>query len=106
MLRDVPKQIADLIPADPMASALLEAFTEFPAEMQEHERTRLNNRAKEIYTSSVAPAFQKLHDYVVSIYLPACPGSLAASALPKGAGAYAFHFRCQTTTALPPHQIP
>ncbi|MEQ1353964.1 MAG: DUF885 family protein, partial [Candidatus Acidiferrum sp.] len=31
MLRDLPKQIADLIPADPMASALLEAFTEFPA---------------------------------------------------------------------------
>jgi uncharacterized protein (DUF885 family) len=30
MLRDVPKQIADLIPADPMASALLEPFKNFP----------------------------------------------------------------------------
>ena len=29
-MRDVPKQIADLIPADPLASALLQPFTEFP----------------------------------------------------------------------------
>ena len=31
MLRDVPKQIADLVPADPMASALLQPFKEIPA---------------------------------------------------------------------------
>jgi uncharacterized protein (DUF885 family) len=105
MLRDVPKQIADLIPADPMASALLEAFTEFPADMQEHERTRLSNRAKEIYSARVAPAFQKLHDYVATNYLPACRESIAASALPKGAEAYAFHVRWQTTTDLTPQQI-
>jgi uncharacterized protein (DUF885 family) len=105
MLRDLPKQIADLIPADPMASALLEAFTEFPAEMQEHERTRLSNRGKGIYTSSVAPAFQKLHDYVATTYLPACRDSIAATALPKGAEAYAFHVRWQTTTDLTPQQI-
>ncbi len=30
-MRDVPKQIADLIPADPLASALLQPFTEFPS---------------------------------------------------------------------------
>jgi uncharacterized protein (DUF885 family) len=105
MLRDLPKQIADLIPADPMASALLQAFTEFPAEMQEHERTRLSNRAKQIYSASAAPAFQKLHDYVAATYLPACRDSIAASALPKGAEAYAFHVRWQTTTDLTPQQI-
>ena len=105
MLRDVPKQIADLIPADPMASALLEPFTEFPAEMLEHERTRLTNRARGIYSGRVAPAFQKLHDYVVFTYLPACRDSIAATALPKGAEAYAFHVRWQTTTDLTPQQI-
>jgi uncharacterized protein (DUF885 family) len=105
MLRDVPKQIADLIPADPMASALLEPLKEFPAQMLEHERTRLINRAKEIYSGRVAPAFQKLRDYVVSTYLPACRESIAATALPKGAEAYAFHVRWQTTTDLTPQQI-
>ena len=105
MLRDVPKQIADLVPADPLASALLEPFKNFPLEIPEHERTRLTNRAKEIYGTRLVPAFQKLHDYIVSSYLPACRESIAATALPKGAEAYAFHVRWQTTTDLTPQQI-
>ena len=105
MLRDVPKQIADLIPADPLASALLEPFAEFPAGFPEAERSRLTDRAKKIYTSAVAPAFQKFHDYLASTYLPACRESIAATALPNGAAAYAFHVRWQTTTKLTPQQI-
>ena len=105
VLRDVPKQIADLIPADPLASALLDPFKNFPVEIPEHERTRLTNRAKEIYSARVVPAFQKLHDYIVSTYLPACRESIATTALPKGAEAYAFHVRWQTTTNLTPQQI-
>lgn len=105
MLRDVPKQIADLIPADPLASPLLEPFEHFPVEIPEHERTRLTNRAQEIYGARLVPAFQKLHDYIASTYLPACRESIAATALPKGAEAYAFHVRWQTTTNLTPQQI-
>jgi uncharacterized protein (DUF885 family) len=105
MLRDVPKQIANLIPADPLASALLEPFTEFPAGFPEAERVRLTERAKKIYASTVAPAFQKLHDYVASAYIPACRENIAATALPNGAAAYAFHVRWQTTTNLTPQQI-
>jgi uncharacterized protein (DUF885 family) len=105
MLRDVPKQIADLIPADALTSPLLEPFKNFPVEVPEHDRVRLTNRAKEIYVTSLVPAFQKLHDYIVSSYLPACRESIAAAALPKGAEAYAFHVRWQTTTNLTPQQI-
>jgi uncharacterized protein (DUF885 family) len=105
MLRDVPKQIADLIPVDPMASALLEPFKSFPVEITAQERTRLTNRAKEIYSAGVVLAFQKLHDYMVSRYLPASRESIAATALPQGAEAYAFHVRWQTTTNLTPQQI-
>jgi uncharacterized protein (DUF885 family) len=105
MLRDVPKQIANLIPANPLASALLEPFTEFPAGFPEAERVRLTERAKNFYTSAVAPAFQKLYDYVASTYIPACRENIAATALPNGAAAYAFHVRWQTTTNLTPQQI-
>lgn len=104
-LRDVPKQIADLIPADPMSSALLQPFTEFPAGFPEIERVRLVGRATSIYTNSVAPAFQKLHDYFAKTYLPACRETIAATALPGGTPAYAFHVRWQTTTNLTPQQI-
>lgn len=105
MLRDVPKQIAGLIPADPLASPLLQPFIEFPSGFPEAERARLTGSAKGIYKDAVAPAFQKLHDYVGTTYLPACRESIAATALPNGAAAYAFHVRWQTTTNLTPQQI-
>ena len=65
----------------------------------------MTERAKNVYTSAVAPAFQKLHDYVASTYIPACREKVAAPALPNGAAAYAFHVRWQTTTNLTPQQI-
>jgi uncharacterized protein (DUF885 family) len=105
MLRDVPKQISDLIPADSLASALLQPFTEFPMAISESDRTRLTDRAKSLYAAALAPAFQKLHDYVANTYIPACRDSIAATALPNGAASYAFHVRWQTTTTLTPQQI-
>jgi uncharacterized protein (DUF885 family) len=104
-LRDVPKQIADLTPADALASPLLQAFTEFPANFPEADRARLTEQARSIYAASVAPAFRKLHDYVANTYLPACRESIAATALPNGAANYAFLVRWQTTTNLTPQQI-
>jgi uncharacterized protein (DUF885 family) len=104
-LRDLPKQIADLTPADALASALLQPFTEFPPNFPEAERARLAEKAKSIYTTSLVPAFRKLHDYIATTYLPACRESIAATALPNGAPAYAFHVRWQTTTNLTPQQI-
>ncbi len=104
-LRDLPKQIGDLVPADPMASPLLRPFTEFPINIPEGERQRLAGHAKAIYTASLAPAFRKLHDYVAAAYLPACREAIAATALPDGSAAYAFHVRWQTTTSLTPQQI-
>jgi uncharacterized protein (DUF885 family) len=105
VLRDLPKQIADLTPADPLASPLLQPFTEFPANFPAADRARLTEKAKSIYAASVAPAFRKLHDYVASTYLPACRENIAATALPNGAAAYAFLVRWQTTTNLTPQQI-
>jgi len=104
-LRDLPKQIADLTPADPLASPLLQSFTEFPANFPDADRARLTEKAKSIYASSITPAFRKLHDYVASTYLPACRENIAAIALPNGAAAYAFHIRWQTTLNLTPQQI-
>ena len=104
-MRDVPKQVEDLIPADPMKSALLEPFKKFPASIGETDRARLTERAKQIYTSADVPAYRKLHEYLVSTYIPACRESIAASDLPNGVAAYAYRVRCYTTTNLTPAQI-
>jgi len=104
-MRDVPKQIADLLPEDPLKSALLDPFSEFPPSIAGADRAWLINRAKQIYNSSLRPAFMRFHDYVTTIYLPACRDSIAVTAIPNGAASYAFHVRWQTTTELTPQQI-
>ena len=105
-LRDVPKQIADLIPADPLASPLLQArLRDFRPIFAEGERARLTEKAKSIYAASIAPGFRKLHEYVTNTYLPNCRESIAATALPNGGAAYDFHVRWHTTTNLTPRQI-
>jgi len=105
IMRDVPKQIADLAPPDPFKSALLEPFNKFPAGISESDRARLKQRAAEIYTKSVLPAVTRYHDYVANTYIPACREAISATALPDGAAAYAFHIRWQTTTNLDARQI-
>jgi uncharacterized protein (DUF885 family) len=104
-MRDVPQQVADLIPAEPLKSALLEPFTEFPTSISAAEQARLTERAAKIYASAIVPAFQKLREYLLSTYIPACRETVAATALPNGAAAYAFHVRWQTTTKLTPAEI-
>jgi uncharacterized protein (DUF885 family) len=104
-MRDLPKQLADLIPNDAMKSPLLAPFQQFPVAIGESDRARLTDRAKQIYANRVAPAFAKLRDYLVMTYIPACRENIAATALPDGAAAYAFHVRWQTTTSLAPQQI-
>jgi uncharacterized protein (DUF885 family) len=104
-MRDVPKQIADLIPEDPLQSALLAPFTDFSNGISQADGRRLTARAKQLYTSSVRPAFVRLHDYVTDTYIPACRESISATTLPNGAAAYAYHVRWQTTTHLTPQQV-
>jgi len=104
-LRDVPKQIADLAPDDPLKSPLLDPFTNFPLSISESDRSRLIQRAKEIYASSTVPAVHRFYDFIANTYLPACRDSIAATANPNGAAAYAYHVRWHTTTSLTPQQI-
>jgi uncharacterized protein (DUF885 family) len=104
-LRDVPKQIADLAPDDPLKSPLLDPFTDFPPSISESDRKRLTQRASEIYASALVPAVRRFHDFVASTYLPACRDSIAATDNPDGLAAYSYHVRWHTTTNLTPQQI-
>jgi uncharacterized protein (DUF885 family) len=90
-MRDVAKQFTDVAPADPSRSAFLEPFNDFPRGFREAERIRLRQKSREIYMSAILPAVEHFHDYVANTYIPACRDSVAASAIPNGAAAYAFH---------------
>jgi len=104
-LRDVPAQVANLIPEDPLKSALLAPFRQFPVGILEADRTRLRADAVRAYNELDRPAFQRLQRYLVDAYLPRARESISMSALPDGAAWYAYNVKVQTTTTRTPQQI-
>ncbi len=104
-IQGVPGQVTDLVPEDPMASALLAPFTKFPARIAEKDRERLRTAAVETYRTAVAPAFRRLHACYVHEYLPKCRSSVGVDALPNGPEIYRYLVGWQTTTALTPQEV-
>jgi len=104
-VRGVPDQVRGLVPEDPLASPLLRAFVEFPARVGDAERRRLIAEAKQAYHDRVAPPFERLYEYLVSTYLPACRDTPGVSAMPNGASLYEYLVRWQTTTGMSPPEI-
>jgi uncharacterized protein (DUF885 family) len=104
-MRDVGKQFENLVPADPMQSALLTPFTRFAATIDAAAQQRLVDQAKQSYLSRVRPAYLRLHEYLMNTYVPGARESIGMSALPDGAAWYAYAVRVSTTTARSPRQI-
>jgi uncharacterized protein (DUF885 family) len=104
-LREVPDQIRSLIDDDAMSSPLLHPFKTFPEGVSEADCERLRADAVEVYTSHVAPALKRLHDYIVDTYSPHAREPIAATALPDGEAWYDYCVRLRTTTDLSPREI-
>ncbi|MFI5413786.1 MAG: DUF885 domain-containing protein [Candidatus Lutacidiplasmatales archaeon] len=104
-LRGVVDQVRGLIPDEPVKSPLLRAFTDFPSRIGESDRARLTMEATRSYTDRVVPAFERLHEYLETRYLPACRGAPGVSSLPNGTALYAFLVGWETTTGLTPQQV-
>jgi uncharacterized protein (DUF885 family) len=91
-LRDVPDQVRNQLVADPHESALLVGV---PA----------SDEAAEIFTTEIAPAYQRLLDYLTETYVPGCRQTTACRDLPDGEARYAHRVRVHTTTDLSPEEI-
>ena len=104
-LRDVPTQVANAIPEDPLKSALLTPFTRFPVGIAEGDRTRLRSDAVRAYNEHARPAFLRLQKYLTDTYIPRAIETIGMNALPDGAAWYAYNVKVQTTTTRTPREI-
>jgi uncharacterized protein (DUF885 family) len=104
-LRDVPAQVGNLVPEDPLKSALLAPFANFPVGIAETDRARLRADAVRAYNEQDRPAFQRLQNYLTTTYLPRSRETIGMSALPDGAAWYAYNIKVQTTTTRTPSEI-
>jgi uncharacterized protein (DUF885 family) len=104
-MRDVPQQVLNLLAKDPAESSMLEPFKEMSSLVPAAEQVRLQQAAKDAFTRKVEPAYQKLHDFLVTKYLPGCRTTIGTNKLPNGDKIYAYTARRETTTELTPAQI-
>ena len=104
-LRDVPQQVLNQIPDEPLKSPLLQGFADLPPTVSGEEGLRLRAAAAKVYTAEVRPAFQRLHAFLTEKYLPGARTSIAASDLPDGKAWYAWRVKTRTSTDLTPQQI-
>jgi uncharacterized protein (DUF885 family) len=101
----VPKQLEDQLFADAMASPLLSAFRHISNQVPAAKQEPLRKAASASYLEKVVPSFRKLHDFLISTYLPRCRLTIAVSASPGGTERYAYDVSWHTTTPLTPQEI-
>jgi len=104
-LRDVPKQVQDLLTDDPLKSPILVSLTKMPATFSDADKKRITDSAVLAYTTKIKPAYQRMHDYLANTYVPKSRESIAFTALPDGEAWYAFRVRRETTTDKTPKEI-
>jgi uncharacterized protein (DUF885 family) len=104
-LRDVPSQVLNQIPDDPLKSPLLAAFVEIPATIPGEDALRLRAEAAKLYTASLRPAYAEFHRYLSERYVPAARTSIGLSEVPNGAAWYAWSIKVQTSTNLTAKEI-
>lgn len=85
--------------------ALGTPFRQIPASIDKPVRDELAAAGPAALRTKVAPALQKLEQFVRGEYLPQARESIAASSLPGGPAYYAFEVRQHTTSFLTPAEI-
>jgi uncharacterized protein (DUF885 family) len=104
-MRDVARQLDQLISQDSLENPILAPFRKESALVSKEQRDAYATRALGVFRNSVLPALRKYRAYAVDTYLPACRETIGLSALPDGAAWYAFSARNSTTVNLSPKEI-
>ena len=104
-LRDVPQQVLNQIVDDPLQSPLMRVFDKMPESLAPAQRDTLQKRAMKALAGKAIPAFRKLHEFLVTTYIPKSRESIALADLKDGEAWYQFNVRQSTTTKLSPKEI-
>lgn len=106
VLGNFSRSITGLIATDPTQSRIYEPFTRTrPLDISEPDWAAMQAEARNIITTQINPAFDKLNRFFVDEYLPHCAASDSVSAQPGGAAYYAFRVGQETTTNMTPQQV-
>lgn len=77
----------------------------FPSSFSPEDTARLGAAYREMITTKVIPAYQKLRSFVETEYIPACRETSGIDAIPNGKAYYAYLLKRFTTTNLTADEI-
>ncbi len=102
-LRDVPDQIKAMTKVTD--NPIMNAFDSFPASIPVEKQKAIQDEANKVLVDMVIPAFERLYNFFVDVYMPGARESIGWSALPDGREWYAFLAKSYTTTEMRPEEI-
>ncbi|MGB5257573.1 MAG: DUF885 domain-containing protein [Woeseiaceae bacterium] len=98
-------QLQSQIVEDPRDSGFYTPVRNMPADIAAEDRERLTAAYEAKISSSIVPAFERLHNFIADGYLSAARESVGLSALPNGEEWYAYMVKIRTTTDMTPDEI-
>ncbi len=90
---------------DPADSLLFRPLENFPEDVAEEERERIESEYRRLIAETAVPTIQRLRDFLADEYLPACRETAGMHDLPGGEEWYAWLVANTTTTDLTPAEI-
>lgn len=105
LMEKVLAQLAELGTTDLEKSVFYGPIKNMPDSISAADRERLTKAYRTTIEQKIAPAYQRLHDYIQNDYLRSARTSDGWSALPDGEKWYAYLARYYTTTNLSPNEI-
>lgn len=104
MERTLP-QLQALIAKDAKDSIFYQPVTNMPANFSAADKARLTTAYVNAINGQIIPAYQKLHDFIKTEYLPKTRSTAGLSAIPTGKEHYTYLVKVSTTTNLSPDEI-
>jgi uncharacterized protein (DUF885 family) len=98
-------QLASQISTDPTKSMYYAPITKMPDTFSEVDKKRLTAAFATLITDQLTPAYQKLHNFLQTQYLPKARTTSGYGSLPGGVKMYDFAIRYFTTTGMTADQI-
>ena len=105
LMERIPDQVSAQLVENAENSPFFIAFAEMPDAIDEADRERLRQTAKDIIDESIVPAYRRFNRYFNDTYLPQSRDTIGASSLPNGAAFYEYRTRVFTTTQMTPDEI-
>src|SRR6187549_1424766 len=105
LMEKVLPQLDANITDDPTKSIFWGPIANLPKDFSAADRDRLTAAFRTLIATQLTPAYQRLHTYIASDYLPKTRDTFGMGALPNGAAWYAQKVHTNTTHSLNPAQV-